>query len=112
MVWLMLAASGTFGGLSGILLRLAALESIGPTAASWLPLALRGAAVASYGLGFVLYALALRKINLGTAYPLMVAMSILAVLAFTAIHEHALKPMQIVGALVILSGIWLVTRQA
>ncbi|WP_230965400.1 hypothetical protein [Burkholderia stagnalis] len=63
-------------------------------------------------IGFVLYAFAMRKANLSVAYPLMVAISILVVLGFTALHEHVLRPTQAVGALVILVGIWLVTRSA
>ena len=41
----------------------------------------------------------------------MVAVSILVVLAFTALHEQVLRPTQIVGAAVIFIGVWLVTRQ-
>lgn len=108
MTWILLVASGTFGGLASILLRLAALE--GGSAAVGASLILRGAAVGSYGVGFLLYAVALRKVNLGSAYPLMVAISILVVLAFTALHEQTLRPAQVAGALVILAGIWLVTR--
>jgi len=33
-------------------------------------------------------------------------------LSFTALHEHILKPMQVVGAVVILIGVWIVTRYA
>lgn len=111
-VWMLILVSGAFGGMAGVLLRLAALESIAATATSLLPIALRGAAIGSYGIGFVLYAIALRRISLSTAYPLMVAISILVVLTFTALYEQALKPMQAVGSFVILIGIWLVTRQA
>ncbi len=110
MGWLTLVASGLFGGLASVLLRFAALKEAAPDAAALLPLALRGAAIGSYGIGFVLYAFALRKANLSTAYPLMVAVSILLVLTFTAWHEHALRPSQALGAVVILAGIWLVTR--
>lgn len=109
MMWVAMVASGLFGGLASILLRLAALQTVS-TLPSFTPLLLRSAAIGSYGIGFVLYALALRKATLGTAYPLMVAVSILVVLAFTALYEHVLKPTQAIGALVILIGVWLVTR--
>ena len=105
-----LIGSGLFGGLASILLRFAALHAASPSSAGIVPLMYRGAAIGSYGIGFVLYAIALRKANLGTAYPLMVAVSILVVLAFTALHEHALKPSHALGAVVILVGVWLVTR--
>jgi len=103
----LIVASGASGGLASVLLRVAASQGD----AAW-PWALRGGAVGAYGIGFVLYAIALRKVNLGVAYPLMVAVSILVVLAFTALHEHLLRPPQAVGALVILIGVWMVTRSA
>lgn len=108
MTWTLLVASGAFGGLASVLLRLAALE--GDSVTDWSSLILRGAAIGAYGVGFLLYAVALRKVNLGTAYPFMVAISILVVLVFTALHEHVLQSTQLAGALVILAGIWLVTR--
>ncbi|MBC8746227.1 small multidrug resistance pump [Paraburkholderia sp. WC7.3g] len=107
-----LIASGMLSGLASVLLRLAALRAATPSVGEWVPLLLRVAAIGSYGVGFVLYALALRKASLGVAYPLMVAVSILVVLAFTALHEQMLKPTQLVGAVVILGGVWLVTRPA
>lgn len=106
-----LIASGMLSGLASALLRLAALRATAPSAGEWVPLMLRMAAMGSYGIGFVLYALALRKASLGLAYPLMVGVSILVVLVFTALHEQALRPTQIAGAAAILMGIWLVTRQ-
>lgn len=106
-----LIASGMLSGLASVLLRLAALRAAAPSSGEWVPLLLRAAAMGSYGIGFVLYALALRKASLGLAYPLMVAVSILVVLAFTALHEQVLKPTQIAGATAIFIGVWLVTRQ-
>ncbi|MBN3779488.1 small multidrug resistance protein [Burkholderia sp. Ac-20345] len=112
MNWVIVVASGVFGGLAGVLLRVAALKGIALSESNVLPWIVRGAAVAAYGVGFVLYAAALRKTTLGTAYPTMVAISMLVVLTFTALHEHFLKPMQVVGAVVILIGVWIVTRYA
>ncbi|TDN69869.1 small multidrug resistance protein [Paraburkholderia sp. BL10I2N1] len=111
MSFITLIASGTLSGLASVLLRLAALRAATASAGEWMPILFRAAALGSYGVGFVLYALALRKANLGVAYPLMVAVSILVVLTFTVLHEHVLKPTQLVGAAVILGGVWLVTRQ-
>jgi small multidrug resistance pump len=105
-----LIASGMLSGLASVLLRLAALRSATPSADTWMPILYWVGAMGSYGVGFVLYALALRKANLGVAYPLMVAVSILVVLAFTGLHEHVLRPTQLIGAVVILGGVWLVTR--
>ncbi|CAB3752005.1 small multidrug resistance protein [Burkholderia sp. MSh2] len=112
MNWLIVIASGVFGGLASVLLRVAALKGIALGESSVLPWIVRGAAIGAYGVGFVLYAVALRKTSLGIAYPTMVAVSMLVVLSFTAVHEHLLRPMQAVGALVILIGVWMVTRVA
>ncbi|PXW27267.1 EamA family transporter [Paraburkholderia caballeronis] len=107
MNWALIVASGAFGGLASVLLRVAASQGT----AEW-PWAFRFGAIGAYGIGFVLYAIALRKANLSVAYPLMVAVSILVVLAFTALHEHLLQPPQVAGALIILVGVWMVTRSA
>lgn len=112
MNWLIVVASGLFGGLASILLRVAALKGLTLGESSILPWIARGAAVGAYGVGFLLYAIALRKTTLGVAYSTMVAISMLVVLSFTALHESLLRPMQVVGAVVILIGVWMVTRYA
>nr|WP_233624158.1 small multidrug resistance protein [Burkholderia vietnamiensis] len=109
---MIVVASGLFGGLASILLRVAALKGLTLGESSILPWIARGAAVGAYGVGFLLYAIALRKTTLGVAYPTMVAISMLVVLSFTALHESLLRPMQVVGAVVILMGVWMVTRYA
>ncbi|MGU7785353.1 small multidrug resistance protein [Burkholderia sp. PU8-34] len=95
-----------------MLLRVAALKGIALGESSVLPWMARGAAIGAYGIGFVLYAIALRKATLGVAYPTMVAIALLVVLLFTALREQLLRPMQAAGALVILIGIWMVARYA
>ncbi|HDR8987582.1 TPA: small multidrug resistance protein [Burkholderia vietnamiensis] len=112
MNWLIVVASGLFGGLASILLRVAALKGLILGESSILPWIARGAAVGAYGVGFLFYAIALRKTTLGVAYSTMVAISMLVVLSFTALHESLLRPMQVVGAVVILIGVWMVTRYA
>ncbi|CAN0622803.1 membrane protein of unknown function [Burkholderia multivorans] len=71
---------------------------------------LHALAVGSYGVGFVLYATALKRINLGAAYPFMVGVSILLLLGFTSLYEHTVKASHISGAVLVLAGIWLVSR--
>ncbi|HDR9023727.1 DMT family transporter [Burkholderia vietnamiensis] len=110
MNWLFVVASGAFGGLAGVLLRVAAVKGIVIGESSLLPWMIRAAAVCAYGVGFVLYAVALRRASLGTAYPTMVAVSILVVLTYTSLHEHLVRPAQAAGAVVILIGVWMVTR--
>ena len=109
---LIVIASGVFGGLASMLLRMAALKGIALGEASLVPWIMRAGAVGTYGVGFVLYAVALRKSTLGVAYPVMVAISMLVVLSFTGLYEHLLRPMQVVGAVVILIGVWLLMRSA
>ena len=41
----------------------------------------------------------------GTALPLIIAVSILVVLLFIALHEHALKPSREIGAAMILARV-------
>ncbi|WP_186084046.1 small multidrug resistance protein [Burkholderia gladioli] len=112
MNWLIIIASGIFGGIASVLLRIAALKGIALGESSVLPWLMRGAAVAAYGAGFILYALALRRTTLGIAYPTMVAVSMIVVLSFTALHENLLRPVQAAGAFVILIGVWMLTRYA
>lgn len=107
---LVVIASGCFGGVASVLLRLAALKEIASLEASLSPLALRGLAVVAYGAGFLLYAVALRKSTLSAAYPLMIATSILVVMIFTAVYERHFVSGQVWGAAVILVGIWLLLR--
>nr|WP_254224667.1 small multidrug resistance protein [Burkholderia multivorans] len=109
---MIVVASGVFGGAAGVLLRVAALKGAALGESSLWPWIARASAVAAYGIGFVLYALALRKTTLAVAYPTMVAMSMIVVLSFTALHEQVLRPMQAMGAVVILVGVWMVTRHA
>ncbi|MEI5996845.1 EamA family transporter [Paraburkholderia bengalensis] len=97
-----LVASGLFGAIASILLRLAGThEAAG--------LLLRGLAIVSYGAGFVLYALSLKRIPLTIAYPLMVAVSIISVAIFSAIVEQNVTWRQVSGATIILAGVWVLT---
>ncbi len=102
-MWLVLVLAGFLGGVASILLRVAALAEGG---AFWVPLLLRGLALLSYGAGFALYAVALRRTSLATAYPLMVAASVLVVLVFSALHEQTFKASQAIGALAVVVGVW------
>ncbi|WP_275905842.1 MULTISPECIES: hypothetical protein [Burkholderia cepacia complex] len=54
MNWLIVVASGFFGGVASILLRVAALKGIALGESSMLPWIARGAAIGAYGVGFLL----------------------------------------------------------
>lgn len=97
-----LVAGGIFGAVASILLRIAGAHDFSP-------LLMRCFAIASYGAGFVFYALALKRIPLTVAYPLMVAVSIICVAIFSAAVEHNVTGRQLVGATIILAGVWVLT---
>lgn len=71
------------------------------------PTLLRIAAIAAYGLGFVLYALALRRIELSVAYPLMVGVAILAIFIYGLAGGDPVTFKSVIGAILIFSGILL-----
>lgn len=68
-------------------------------------------AMVFYGLGFGLYALALKKLDLSLAYPLMVGISILGILAYGVLSGNELvSSSRIAGALLVMVGIFLLNR--
>jgi small multidrug resistance pump len=97
-----LVASGLFGAIASIFLRAAGHHE---TSA----MLLRGMAIASYGAGFVLYAISLKRIPLTVAYPLMVGVSIITVAIFSAVVEHNVTSRQVAGAAIVMAGIWILT---
>lgn len=97
-----LIASGLFGAIASIFLRIAGHHE---TSA----LLLRGLAIASYGAGFVLYAISLKRVPLTVAYPLMVGVSIITVAIFSAIVEHNVTSRQVAGSAIVMAGILVLT---
>lgn len=68
-------------------------------------------AIGSYGMGFGLYALALRELELSLAYPLMVAISIAGVLAYGIFFgNEAVTGVRLIGAALIAVGIFFLNR--
>lgn len=68
-------------------------------------------AIVFYGWGFGLYALALKKLDLSLAYPLMVGISILGILAYGILSgSELMTSSRIAGALLVLAGIFLLNR--
>jgi multidrug transporter EmrE-like cation transporter len=74
----------------------------------WLYLA---CAVGAYGIGFVFYTLALKKLPMSLAYPVMTAMTIVLVaIVGTLAMEEPLGWVRIAGVLLIMSGAFLVAQ--
>jgi multidrug transporter EmrE-like cation transporter len=72
---------------------------------------LLGAACAAYGIGFVCYVLALQKLQMSLAYPVMVAitMVLVAVTGYFALQE-ALTASKLAGMLLIAIGAFVLAR--
>ncbi|WP_235028706.1 ligand-binding protein SH3 [Caballeronia choica] len=105
----MLILSGTCSALASILLRFAGkLPGSGEALLFGMaapPLVYRVAAIAAYGAGFVLYALALRRLELSVAYPLMVAATILEIMVFGALSGEAMSMRTLAGAALLIASV-------
>lgn len=67
--------------------------------------------LACFGLNLLCYSLALRSLKISLAYPLMVSLGYLVILAFGwFIFAERLTAMQYVGVGLVLAGLWLVVR--
>lgn len=65
----------------------------------------------SFGLALVAYCYVLAKINLSIAYPLMTSLGFLIVIAASWLFlDERITPLQIVGFIFIISGVWMVAR--
>jgi multidrug transporter EmrE-like cation transporter len=69
------------------------------------------AGVVSFALALVFYSVVLSKINLSIAYPLMVSLGlIIVILSSYFFLTETIKWVQIIGFLLIIAGVWLVSR--
>ena len=67
--------------------------------------------VFSFAMALMLYSMVLTKLNLSIAYPIMVSIGlIIVVLVSYFILKEAIYPIQIVGFLLIIAGVWMVAR--
>jgi small multidrug resistance pump len=109
LAWILLVASGTCGALASILLKTA--KPVTDSISESLPALLTyGAAVLVYGLGFVMYAIALKRLPLTLAYPAMIATTMLEVWLWGLWSGEPLMLRGALGAALILLGAWLVVR--
>ena len=104
--WCVLAAAAS--ALATLLIKLSQQTGSGWTLArlGWL-----GAACAAYGVGFVCYAIALQKLQMSLAYPVMVAitMVLVAIAGYFALQE-ALTVSKLAGMLLIALGAFVLAR--
>ncbi|CAH2910164.1 MAG: hypothetical protein CPSOU_1707 [uncultured Paraburkholderia sp.] len=109
MPFFFLFLSGTCSALASILLRLAGRVDNNALlfGISGRPALYRLAAIAAYGAGFLLYALALKRVELSVAYPLMVAVTILEILLFGVVSGEAVSLRTVLGAALLLASVLL-----
>ncbi|WP_175944835.1 MULTISPECIES: SMR family transporter [unclassified Caballeronia] len=116
MQYITLLLSGTCSALASILLRLAGtLPASGHALVFGMePRALiyRLGAIGAYGAGFVLYALALRRVELSVAYPLMVAVTILEIMLFGVVLGEAMSLRTLAGATLLIASVLLLYAPA
>lgn len=68
-------------------------------------------AVGAYGVGFILYAVALRRLDLSLAYPMMVAIAVLGVISYGQFFgNEAITSTRLLGATLIAVGVFLLNR--
>jgi small multidrug resistance pump len=108
---LLLLISGSCSAIASILLRVASQYVIAGGDLATLvfarPTVLRVSALGAYGVGFLLYALALKRIELSIAYPVMVAVTVVELFLFSlwSGDPPSLKTMS--GAALLVAGVWL-----
>lgn len=111
MSYVLLISSGIMSAIASVLLRIAGqMPAVAATtfALTSTPMLLRLGAIGAYGLGFILYALALRRIELSVAYPLMVGVAILAIFLYGIAGGDPVTLKSVIGAILIFSGILLI----
>lgn len=102
-----LIASGLCSSVASIFLRLAGTQKVQPDFWLFGPTGLRLAAVGAYGVGFVLYAVALRRLPVNVAYPFMVAVTVISLAIYGGFVEHSVQARQLAGGIAIIFGVWL-----
>ncbi|MDR5759099.1 ligand-binding protein SH3 [Caballeronia sp. LZ035] len=111
MPYITLLLSGSCSALASILLRVAGkLPANSGTMFFDLitrPMLYRLGALGAYGAGFILYAIALKRLELSVAYPMMVAVTILEIMLLgTALGESA-SPRTLAGAALLIVSVLL-----
>jgi small multidrug resistance pump len=103
----LLFASGTCSAIASILLRISGQTAMPVIGVITLATALRATALAAYGAGFLFYAMALKRIELNIAYPLMVGITMLEIFVFGFVSGEAASLKTMAGATFLAAGIYL-----
>jgi quaternary ammonium compound-resistance protein SugE len=104
MLWCALAGAASAG--ATFLIKLSHQAGAGAARYLWLL-----AACAVYGIGFVCYAQALKRLDISVAYPVMTAMTIATLTAIgTLVLAEALTPAKLLGLGLLMSGVVLIAR--
>lgn len=78
---------------------------------NWPRLSYLGAALASYGFGFVLYSFALKRLPISLAYPVMTAVTLVLITGVGAVFlSEELNVMKLIGIVLIALGAFFLTR--
>ncbi|HZZ11987.1 MAG TPA: ligand-binding protein SH3 [Paraburkholderia sp.] len=108
---LLLLISGSCSAIASILLRVASQYAVSSgnliTLLFERPNLMRGAALGAYGIGFLLYAVALKRVELGVAYPVMVAVTVIELFLFSLWTGDGLTLRTVSGAALLIAGVWL-----
>lgn len=112
---LMLFGAGTMSAVASILLRIAAqyngkliASTITLASLSSFPSLLRLCAIGAYGCGFVLYAAALKRVQLSMAYPLMVGTTIVGLILYDLVAHQGLTAKTAAGSALLMVGVALI----
>ncbi|HEY1996613.1 ligand-binding protein SH3 [Paraburkholderia sp.] len=111
MYMILLLLSGTCSATASVLLRIAG-QSTSELGSATLALfdramLLRVGALGAYGMGFIFYALALKKIPLSVAYPFMVCVTLLEIFIVGVCINEAPTLKTLLGAGFLLAGVFL-----
>jgi small multidrug resistance pump len=106
---LLLLISGSCSAIASVLLRIAGRAGGNPVMlAAMPPTLLRIVALGAYGVGFLLYAIALKRVELSVAYPVMVAVTVLELFLFSLWSGDAMSLKTASGAALLVAGVWLI----
>ena len=107
--FLFTALSSIAAAAASIILRLDGM-GVAKLAVPYGPYVVKFSALAIYGLGFLFFSLALKTTEVRLVYPLMVAMTVVQIVIFSALFERPPHMISLIGIAVILVGIFLALR--
>lgn len=72
---------------------------------------IKSPAIICYGIGFVLYAIGLKDIDVSKAYPIMVSFAVLQVLTLGMLFGESITLKMIAGSILVIAGIILISTK-